>query len=136
MEKLFLRNAGNYTLATFEYTGLYTYSIIMRTAIALKNKSIEVYNPVLNSITYLCKNIKEKTKKRFQCKYKKIYQEKIIVFEDKFIKIEQKLNEIEKKGITVQPPKDVSIKNKKEIKQGMRMILRSIVNENKELRGI
>ena len=129
-----LKTTGLYTLATFEYMGLYTYSLIMKRGgysviTGSKWMALPVYNAVKTSCVYMKNKLTQKERKKF-------FLHQIQLLQNKVSQLENKVANIEKFGVAMQSnSNDVKKIRKKEVGSEKKHFLKAILNDNKMILG-
>nr|WCC90930.1 magnetosome protein Mad11 [Desulfobacteraceae bacterium] len=134
MKKNNFKTTGMYTLATFEYMGLLTYSLMKRSGNSVASGSKLMFVPVYQALKTSCLYVKEKAT---GSERKKVFLQQIKALENKINHLESKVLFLEKHGIKVKH--DIcneKPKPKKEISSDKKSFLQAILNDNKFILGI
>ena len=122
--------AGKYTCATVEYTGLVSYGALKFGGRVVAHSVRKVTTPVARGITLPLVGIKEVTHKIFG--RKNYFDEKFKSVDEKLAHIEAKLVSIQNWGMVVRSIA-VPTEAHREVDLGRQAILRQIVEANKSL---
>ncbi|KPA14284.1 magnetosome protein Mad11 [Candidatus Magnetomorum sp. HK-1] len=134
MKQNVLKQSGKYTIATFEYMGLFTYSLMKRSGIALARGSKISILPAYKATLTTCRYIKDKATGR---EIKKAYFEKFKSLEEKINFLENKVAFFEKHGIKLKSDSSAEkLKRKKEVGADKKQFLQAILNDNKFVMGL
>ena len=119
---------GKYTLATVEYTGLFSYSILKRGGRAANAGIRMVTKPVVTAATWPFGFIKDRTWGIFRSKE---HEEMIRGLTEKLAQVEARLAEIEKYGVATA---GVAPRTKKKVSDDKKFLLKGILEETKSLK--
>jgi len=134
MEQNVFKKSGKYSLATFEYMGLVSFSFFKRSGIAVAKGSKMTFVPAYQAVLKSCRYFKDKVTGR---ELKKSYYEKFKFLEEKISFLENKVAFFEKHGIKLKS--DLSTdkqKQKKEVSADKKQFLQAILNDNKFVMGL
>lgn len=120
---------GKYTLATVEYTGLFSYSILKRGGRAANAGIRMVTKPVVTAATWPFGFIKDRTWGIFRSKE---HEEMIRGLTEKLAQVEKRLAEIEKYGVAATSA--VAPGKKKKVSDDKKFLLKGILEETKSLK--
>ena len=118
---------GKYTLATVEYTGLFSYSILKRGGRAANEGIKTVTRPVVAVATWPFGFIRDRTYGIFRSKE---HEEKIKSLTEKLAQVEKRLAEIEKYGVATA---GVAPRKQKAVSDDKKFLLKGILDETKSL---
>jgi len=119
---------GKYTLATVEYTGLFSYSILKKGGRAANAGISMVTRPVVAAATWPFGFIKDRTYGIFRSKE---HEEMIRGLTEKLAQVEKRLAEIEKYGVAAA---GVAPRKRKEVSDDKKFFLKGILEETKSLK--
>lgn len=123
--------AGNYTLATVEYSGLVSCSIVKRSCTASKRMFLRIAKPTAWALSRPFVVVKGKTAKIFT---RKVSSKKVLEdLESRLIKIEKRLAHLEKHGAPHLSEAAV-FKKVKKLSEDKRLVLQEIFKETKSLK--
>jgi len=134
MKQNIFKKSGKYTIATVEYMGLYTYSLMRRGSGVVVRGSKKSFVPVYNSIVSSYHHIKNK---KFKTGLKQAVSKRFTSIEQKIKQLEDKVIYIETHGITLESEtSSEQKKQKKVISSDKKQFLQAILNENKFVMGL
>ncbi len=119
---------GKYTLATVEYTGLFSYNILKRGGRAANTGIRKVTTPVASAVWWPFGFIKDRTYGIFRSKE---HEEMIRGLTEKLAQVEERLAEIEKYGVATA---GVAPRKQKAVSDDKKFFLKGILDETKSLK--